>query len=201
MDHNNVGPVSQRASVRRIGVTFTGTNALRRAANIILQDLSFSTGAQAAAQNILRESEEGNARSVPPAVYSDASLFTSQWTVYSGLYSDSEDESAAPEDNLIVPETVRTQRSASTPPADRSRAPEGRRRHDNLARRLGWSPSSERGTTEGALLYPTEAFNDGFLRCRDEARVRSEGRDHRGPGQRNNEMDGGATQRGVGGDE
>jgi hypothetical protein len=157
-DHTNADPVSQRASVRWTGVTFASANALRRAANIISQDPSFSAGAKAAAQNILRESEEGNARSVPPAAYSDTSSFNGQWTVYSGLCNNSKDESAASESNLTVPETVRTRRSTSTLPADRSRAPKGRHRHDDLARWLGQSPSSEREMTEGASSYPTEAF-------------------------------------------
>jgi hypothetical protein len=141
-----------------------GANALRRAANIISQEPSFAAGAQAAAQNILRESAEGNTRIVPQATYSDATSFTGQWTVYLGLSSDSKDESATSEDNLTVPESARTRRSASTPLADRSRAQEGRRRHEDLARRLGLSPSSERGTTEGASLYPTEAYREGLLR-------------------------------------
>jgi hypothetical protein len=64
---------------------------LQRAANIISQDPSFSVGPQAAAQNILRESEEGNAIIVPPATYRDNGFFTGQWTVYSGLGSDSEE--------------------------------------------------------------------------------------------------------------
>jgi hypothetical protein len=88
--------------------------------------------------NILCGSEEGTARSVPPATYNDASSFTGQWTVYTGLYSDSEDESTAP---APIPKAGRTQRSASTPPADRSQLPADRHRHDDLARRLGRSPS------------------------------------------------------------
>jgi hypothetical protein len=101
--------------------------------------------------------------------------FTGQWTVYSGLGSDSEDESATPEDNLTVPESARTRRSASTPPADRSRAQEGRRRHEDLARRLGLSPSSEAFgegllrsarsepcATEEASSYLAEEFEDGL---------------------------------------
>jgi hypothetical protein len=75
------------------------------AANLISQDPSFSAGAKAAAQNILRESEEGNARIVPQATYSDMRSFTGQWTMYWGLGSDSEDESATLEDNLTVPES------------------------------------------------------------------------------------------------
>jgi hypothetical protein len=146
-----------------VGVTFDGTNALRRAANITSHDPSFSAGAQAAEQNILRESEEGNTRIVPQTTYSDVGSFTGQCTVYSGLGSDSEDESATPEDNLTVPESAWTRQSASTPPADRSRAEEGRRRHEDLAQRLGLSPSSERGTTEGASSYPDEAFREGLL--------------------------------------
>jgi hypothetical protein len=130
-DRTNVALASQWASVRRTGVTFAGVNALQRAANIISQDPSFSARAQAAAQNILRESEDGNPRSVPQAAYSDAGSFTSQWTMYWGLCIDSENESAASEDNLTIPETLQMRRSACTPPADRSRAPEGRRRYDD----------------------------------------------------------------------
>jgi hypothetical protein len=163
-DRTNVAPASQRSSVRRAGVTFAGANALRRAANIISHDPSFSAGAQAAAQNILRESEEGDAKSVLQTTYSDAGSFTGQWTVYSGLGSDSEDGSATPEDNLIIPESARTRRLASTPPDDPSRAQEGRRRHEDLARRFGLSPSSEQGATEGASSYLAEAFRKGFLR-------------------------------------
>jgi hypothetical protein len=37
-------------------------------------------------------------------------------------------------------------------------------RHNDLARRLGRSPSSGRGTIEEASSYPTEAFSDGFQR-------------------------------------
>jgi hypothetical protein len=92
---------------------------LRRATNIISQDPSFSAGAQAAAHNILCVSEEGTVRSVPTAADTDASFFTGRWTVYSGLCSDSEDESAAQGSG-------RTRRSASTPPADCSRLPEDR---------------------------------------------------------------------------
>jgi hypothetical protein len=95
MDSTNAGFVSQWTSVRRAGVLFAGTNTLRRTANIISQDPSFLAGAQAAAHNILCGSEEGTARSVPPAADNDASFFTGWWTVYSGLCSDSEDESAA----------------------------------------------------------------------------------------------------------
>jgi hypothetical protein len=133
---------------------------LRRAANIISQDPSFSAGAQAAAHNILCGSEEGSARSVPPAADNDASFFTGQWTGYSGLCSDSEGESAAQGPG-------RTRRSASTPPADRSRLPVDRSRHDDLARRIGRSPSSERRTTKGASSIHPAAFSDGFLRSAD----------------------------------
>jgi hypothetical protein len=135
-DSTNAGLVSQRTSVRRAGVSFAGTSALRRTANIISQDPSFSAGAQAAAHNILCGLEEGTARSVPPVADNDATFFTGQWTVYSGLYSDSEDESAAQG-------AGRTWRSASTPPADLSRLPAERSRHDGLTRRIGRSPSSE----------------------------------------------------------
>jgi hypothetical protein len=58
----------------------------------------------------------------------------------------------------------RKRRTASAPPADRNRTAEGRRRDEDLARRLGLSPSSERGLTEEASLYPAEAFRDGLLR-------------------------------------
>jgi hypothetical protein len=130
---------------------------LRWTANIISQAPSFSTGAQAAAHNILCGSEEGTARSIPPAANNDASFSTSQWTVYSGLSSDSEDKSAAQG-------ARRTRRSASTPPVDRSRLPVDRSRHDDLTRRIGRSPSSERRTTEGASSIHPAAFSDGFLR-------------------------------------
>jgi hypothetical protein len=81
-DSTNAGSVSQQTSVRRAGVSFAGTSALRRTANIISQDLSFSVGAQAAAHNILCGSEEGIARSMPPVADNDANFFTGQWTVY-----------------------------------------------------------------------------------------------------------------------
>jgi hypothetical protein len=55
-------------------------------------------------------------------------------------------------------------RSASTPPADRSRLPAEWSRHDGLTRRIGWSPSSERRTTEGASSIHSEAFSAGCLR-------------------------------------
>jgi hypothetical protein len=142
-DRTNIAPVAHRSNVCRTGVTFAGANTLRRATNIISHDPSFSAGAQAAAQNILRVSEDGNARSVPQPASSDAGSFTGEWTVYSRLGSDSEDESATPEKYLPAPQGMRTRRSASSPPADRSRTSEGRRRHDDLARRLGRSPSSE----------------------------------------------------------
>jgi hypothetical protein len=174
-DRTNIAPASQRSSVRQAGVPFAGENALRRAANIISQDPSFSAGAQAAPQNILRESEEGNARSVPQVAYSDAGSFTGQWTVYSGLGSDLEDESATPKDNLPVSENAQTWRSASTPPTDRSRALEGRCRHEDLVRRLGLSPSSERGTTEGASSFPTEAVRGGPLCSARSERCATEG--------------------------
>jgi hypothetical protein len=48
---------------------------LRRTANIISQDSSFSAGAQVA-HNILCGLEEGTARSVPQAAENDASFFT-----------------------------------------------------------------------------------------------------------------------------
>jgi hypothetical protein len=85
----------------------------------------------------------------------------------SGLGSDLEDDSAALEDTSPVPEIARTRRSASKLPADRSRAQEGQRQHDDLARRLGRSPSSKRGTTKGASSYPAEAFRDRFLCLRE----------------------------------
>jgi hypothetical protein len=110
-----------------------------------------------AAHNILRGSEEGTARSVPPAADNDASFFTGQCTVYSGLFSDSEAESAAQG-------AGRTRRSASTPPAHRSRLLADRSRHDDLTRRIGRSPSSERRTTEEALSIHPAVFSDGFLR-------------------------------------
>jgi hypothetical protein len=110
-----------------------------------------------AAHNILCGSEEGTARSVPPAAGNDASFFTGQWTVYSGLCTDSEDESAAQG-------AGRTRRSVSTPPADRSRLPAERSRHDDLTRRIGRSPSSERRRTEEASSILPEAFSAGCLR-------------------------------------
>jgi hypothetical protein len=94
---------------------------------------------------------------IPPAANNDANFFTGQWTVYSGLCNDSEDESSAPG-------AGRTRRSTSTPPANQSRLPADLYRHDDLARRIGRSPSSERRTTKGASSIPTEAFSDGFLR-------------------------------------
>jgi hypothetical protein len=103
-DPTNIAPAAQRSNVCRAGVTFAGANALLRAANIISQDPSFSAGAQAAAQNFTKD---GNARSVPQAASSDAGSFTGQWTMYSGLGSDSEDESATPENYLPAPEGVR----------------------------------------------------------------------------------------------
>jgi hypothetical protein len=95
---------SQSSSISRTEVTFARSNALRRATNRISQDPSFSVGAQAATQNILRESEEGNARMILPATYGDDGFLTGQWTVYSGLGNDSEDESVTPGDNSVVPE-------------------------------------------------------------------------------------------------
>jgi hypothetical protein len=157
-DSTNAGFVSQRTSVRRAGVTFAGTSALRQTANIISQDPSFSAGAQAAAHNILCGSGEGTAWSVPPAADNDASFSAGQWTVYSGLCSNSEDESAAQG-------AGRTRRSASTPPADRSRLPADRSRHDDLTRRIGQSPSSERRTTE-------EASSSCARRVRNPVRLR-----------------------------
>jgi hypothetical protein len=77
--------------------------------------------------------------------------------MYSGLCSDSEDESTAQV-------AGRTQRSASTPPTDRSRLPADRSRHDDLIRRIGRSPSSERRTTEGASSIHPAVCSDGFLR-------------------------------------
>jgi hypothetical protein len=56
------------------------------------------------------------------------------------------------------------QRTASVPPADRSQTAEDRRRYEDLARRLGLSPSFEWGTTEEASSYPAEVFRDGILR-------------------------------------
>jgi hypothetical protein len=80
---------------------------------------------------------------LPSVAYNDASSFTGQWTLYSGLCSDSEDESAAPASNSTIPETGRTRRSASTPhAADHSRVPADLHRHDDLALRLGQSPSA-----------------------------------------------------------
>jgi hypothetical protein len=110
-----------------------------------------------AARNILFGSEGGTTRSVPSAADNDASFFTDQWTVYSRLCNDLEDESAAQG-------AGRTRRSASTPPADRSRLPADRSRHDDLTRRIGRSPSSERRTTEAASSIHSTAFSDGFLR-------------------------------------
>jgi hypothetical protein len=55
---------------------------------------------------------------------------------------------------------------------NRSRASEGLSRHEDLTRWLDLSPSSERGTTEGASSYPAEVFRDGFLRsARSEPRA------------------------------
>jgi hypothetical protein len=88
-DRTNVAQASQLSSVRRAGVTFAGTNALWRAASIISQDPLFLAGTQAAAEKVLRESEEGNARIVPratdwePYIVSDSNegSFTGEWTV------------------------------------------------------------------------------------------------------------------------
>jgi hypothetical protein len=82
---------------------------------------------------------------------------TGQWTVYSRLCSDSEDESAAQGGG-------RTRRSASTPPADRSRLLAERSRHDGLTWRIGRSPSSERRMAEEASSVHSEAFSAGCLR-------------------------------------
>jgi hypothetical protein len=66
-------------------------------------------------ETVLRELEEGNARIEPQATDwasyivsdNDKGLFTGQWTVYSRLDNDSEDESATPEDTSPVPENAR----------------------------------------------------------------------------------------------
>jgi hypothetical protein len=97
-DRTDVAQASQRSSVQKAGVTFARTNTLRRAASIISQDPTFSVRAQAAAENVLSEPAEGNARIEPQAANwvpyivsdSDEGYFTGQWTVYSGLSSDSE---------------------------------------------------------------------------------------------------------------
>jgi hypothetical protein len=96
--------------------------------------------------------------------------------VYSGLGSDLEDESTTPNDELTVPESAqRTQQTASTPPADRSQTAEGRCLYEELAWRLGLSPSSKWGTTEEASSYPAEAFGDRLLRsARSEPRTTEE---------------------------
>jgi hypothetical protein len=62
----------------------------------------------------LRESEEGNATIKPQATDwapyivsdSDEGSFTGRWTVYSGLGSDLEDESATSEDTSLVPKNA-----------------------------------------------------------------------------------------------
>jgi hypothetical protein len=139
----------------------------------------FSAGAQAAAENLLRGSEEGNVTIEPQATDwapyivsdSDKGYFTGRWTVYSGLGSDTEDESTTPDEESIVSESaLRTWRTASVPPVDRSRTAEDRRRYEELARRLGLSPSSEWGTIEA----PAEAFRDGLLRSASSERRTTE---------------------------
>jgi hypothetical protein len=162
MKRTNVASVSQRSSVRRAGVTLAGSNALRRAANLISQDPSVSVGAQVAAQNILRESEEDNARIVPPTTYDDEGFFTGQWTVYLGLDNDSEDESATLGDNSVVMEGACTRRTTSTPPTDQSWASNCLRCHEDLTRWLDLSPSSERGTTR--RTKPQSAETDSCAR-------------------------------------
>jgi hypothetical protein len=52
---------TRRTSVRRAGVSFVGTNALRRAAREISRDSTFSLGAQAAAEDVLRRSTNRSA--------------------------------------------------------------------------------------------------------------------------------------------
>jgi hypothetical protein len=69
---------------------------LQRAASIISQDPSFSTGAEAAAENVLHESEEGNARIKPQAT---------DWVPY--IISDNDEPNILIVSYLIKNEMVR----------------------------------------------------------------------------------------------